>query len=103
MTTNHLVLRTQAARVLRAGANSTLHGVVFAILSRGAGADEAWGVSDQQQPPLRPGRPAPNPGVPRARTARGLTPHAADGGADIHLGSLYGGSGRGTGRRNRPG
>ena len=37
------------------------------------------------------------------RTARRLTPHAADGGADIHLGPLCGGSGRGTGRRHRPG
>ena len=35
VTTDHLVPRTQAAEVLRAGAHSTLHGVVFAILFLG--------------------------------------------------------------------
>ena len=35
VTTDHLVPRTQAAKVLRAGAHSTLHGVVFAILCPG--------------------------------------------------------------------
>src|SRR5215207_7894875 len=34
-TTDHLAPRTQAAWVLRAGAHSTLHGVVFAILCPG--------------------------------------------------------------------
>ena len=33
--TDHRVPRTQAAEVLRAGAHSTLHGVVFAILCPG--------------------------------------------------------------------
>src|SRR5256885_5158350 len=35
VTTDHLVPRTKAARVLRSGSHSTLHGVVFAILCLG--------------------------------------------------------------------
>src|SRR5215207_2368474 len=35
VTTDHLVPRTQAVRMLRAGIHSTLHGVVFAILCLG--------------------------------------------------------------------
>jgi hypothetical protein len=35
VTTDHLVPQTQVVKVLRAGAYSTLHGVVFAILCPG--------------------------------------------------------------------
>src|SRR6202163_1976570 len=44
-----LVPRTQAARALRAGAHSTLHGVVFAILCLGSAVYRRRGAA------LRPG------------------------------------------------
>jgi hypothetical protein len=43
------VPRTQAARALRAGAHSTLHGVVFAILCLGSAVYRPWRVEDARE------------------------------------------------------